>query len=135
MNWKLYDYVNSKGINEIKAWTERLEKQQIALLNQKFDMLEQHGIDLLTGLVTNTRLNQIFELVFRGRVALRPLLCLGPTKDREGRYNREFTILFGAKEKDKKYEPKNALEQAEKRRQEVINTPNSKRCLHERVGE
>ena len=133
MGWKLYDYVNDRGVNKIKAWTEKLPKKQIILLNKKLDSLAQNGTTLSDNLLSHTKLTHIKEIVFRGRIATRPLLCKVPTKDKEGRYKKEFTILLGAREKDKKYEPKNALKRAEKNRQEVIKNDNTKRCLHERV--
>lgn len=133
MSWILYDYVSNRGINEIKVWTENLPKKQIVLLNKKLDSLAQNGTDLSSSLLSNTKLTHIREIVFRGRVALRPLLCKGPTKDDEGHYKKEFTILFGTREKDKKYEPRDALKRAEQNRQEVISNPNVKRCLHERI--
>ena len=139
MTWILYDYTNSKNENEIRVWTESLQKRQIIQLNQKLDMLRQHGTGLLTGLLTNTDSPPILELAINGNVALRPLLCEGPTKDRTGRYVKEFTLLFGAIEKDGKYIPKTSLKIAQKRLQEVKGAitkkdSNTKRCIHERVN-
>ena len=133
MSWKLFDYVNSKKENEIKEWTRNLEKRQIGQLNSKLDRLKDHGKDLLPNLLTPTKLTPILEIAIKGNVALRPLLCEGPTKDSNGHYNKEFTILFGAIEKDRKYKPKGALERAKKYRDEVIKDPKNKRCLHERI--
>ena len=81
MGWKLYDYVNDRGVNEIKAWTEKLPKKQIILLNKKLDSLAQNGTTLSDNLLSNTKLTHIKEIVFRGRLATRPLLCKGPTKN------------------------------------------------------
>lgn len=133
MGWRLFDFVDDRGINVIKAWTERLPKKQIVLLNKKLDSLAKNGTELSDSLLSNTNLTHIKEIVFRGRLALRPLLCKGPTKDSAGHNNKEFTILYGTKEKDKKYEPRDALERAEQNRQEVIRNPNIKRCPHERI--
>ena len=38
MCWILYDYINNKGINEIKEWATGLEKIQLAKLNSKLDV-------------------------------------------------------------------------------------------------
>ncbi len=58
------------------------------------------------------------------------MLCKGPIVN-----NKEFTLLFGAIEKDQKLEPKDAEKRAEARRQEIIANPSSRRCLHEWVAE
>ncbi len=133
MSWELYDYLDNRGINQIKSWTQGLEDRLRGKLNLKLDLLELHGTGLSTGLLSDTKIIQIKELVINGRVAMRPMLCLGPTRDHDGRYNQEFTILCGAFEKDSKYIPKNALTLADKRREEVIKEPNIKRCPHEQV--
>jgi len=134
MSWKLYDYVGPGGKNIFKKWTEKLQTQQLARLNQKLDMLEKHGVELPPKILTDTKITHIMEIVIKGNVALRPLLCKGPTKnDEDGNYNKEFTLLYGARERDNKYVPKDALIRAEKHRQEVIKNPNKMRCSHERV--
>jgi len=146
MTWVLYDYLDDKGINEIKAWTQKLQKKERAKLNAKLDMLEKHGSDLPPGLLSDTKFSHIKEIVIKGQVAVRLMVCRGPIDN-----NKEFTLLFGAIEKDRKYIPRDALQQAETRRQkiikaqkkwkevikgrEIVKTPNSRRCLHERVGE
>ena len=137
MSWKLYDYVNEKSENEIKKWTESFLKKQkklVATLNQKLLMLEQMG-KLPPKSLTNTRVTQIYEIVINADIALRLLLCKGPTKDKSRQYiyNEEFTLLYGAIEKDVEYVPKDAPERAEIRRQEVMKDSNNKRRPHETV--
>lgn len=48
-------------------------------------------------------------------------------------YNKEFTLLYGAIEKDTKYIPRDAPEQAESRRLKVVADPDNRRCAHEQV--
>lgn len=82
LKWKLYDYVDYKGFNEIKNWTLGLEKTDRARLNAKLDLLEQHGDDLPPKLLSNTRHRNIKKLRITGRVTLRPMLCRGPINRR-----------------------------------------------------
>jgi len=128
MTWQIYDYVNSRGNNEIKDWMLRLQKPARARLNVKLDMLEKNGSNLSTGLLSDTKEPHIKKIRLNGRVAPRLMLCKGPIEN-----NKEFTLLFGAIEKDRKLEPRDAENRAEARRQEIISNPSSGRRLHEWV--
>jgi len=127
MVWKLYDYVDEHGVNDIKRWTETLEKKQLAKLNQKLDMLEISGPDLSPQLLSDAGESQIKKLRVKGNVQLRPLLCIGPINR-----GNEFTLLLGAIEKGSKYIPKNAPKIAKERREIVIKNP-ARRIDHEPV--
>lgn len=133
MSWKLYDYVNNRGVNEFKKWAEGLEKEQLAKLNSKLDDLKQNGTSLSHILLSDTGTPNILKLRFKGKVAMRPLLCKGPTRNADNQYNNEFTLLCGAIEKDRKLIPPNALDEARIRREEVIKDPENRRCEHEPV--
>lgn len=125
--WKLYDYQNSKKVNEIKLWTKNLEKIQKIKLNQKLDMLEQNGPNLPPQLLAGPIFDHVYKLKVKGKVQLRPILCKGPI------YNdKEFTMLLGVKEIGNKLDPENADKIAAYNRTEIINNP-KKRCSHERV--
>jgi hypothetical protein len=54
MSFRLFDYVNIQGKNEIKSWTEGLQKTERAKLNARLDMLMQHGEDLFPDILTGT---------------------------------------------------------------------------------
>lgn len=126
--WKLYDYVDERGVNSFKEWSSRLEKKDLARLNSKLDMLRIQPTlppQLLAGPLEGV---PIYKLRINGRVALRPMLCKGPVNN-----DREFTLLFGATEKDRKLVPRNAVSQADDRRRKVIANPTQRRCAHERV--
>ncbi|MEX0999302.1 MAG: hypothetical protein WD000_05010 [Thermodesulfobacteriota bacterium] len=137
MEWKIYDYIDARGKNDIKEWTASFLKKQkrlVGTLNQKILMLEQTG-QLPPKSLTDTRVTHISEIVINEDMALRLLLCKGPTPDanKQHQYKKEFTLLFGAIEKDVDYVPKDAPERASMRRKEVIKNPNKKRCSHETV--
>lgn len=128
--WQLYDYVDSDGINEFEAWSNGLERKYRAMLNRKLKALEdetEHG--LIPGLVVGPikGYSHIYKLQIGGRVKLRPLLCKGPIDP-----NNELTLLIGATERGWKFDPQNAPETAEKRRQEIIRD-SQRRCNHVKV--
>ena len=127
--WRLFDYVDHRGINVIKEWAQRLEKPERARLNRKLDMLVQNGPDLSPGLLAGTRLRHIDKIKVTGRVTLRLLLCRGPIE-----HKGEFTLLFGAFERDRKLVPSDAEQRANANRDEVILNPLERRCEHERVA-
>ena len=129
MTWKLYDYVNNRGDNEIKAWMESLQKPQRAKLNQKLVMLVQVGSELPPKLLSKARLGYIYRLKIKGNVELRLMLCEGPIDN-----DNEFTLLFGAEKRGEKLIPEDAEQRAKERRQEIIANPSSRRCLHEWVA-
>jgi hypothetical protein len=127
--WRLYDYVDERGVNSFKEWSSRLENKDLARLNSKLDMLGKEPTlppQLLAGPLEGV---PIYKLRINGRVALRPMLCKGPV-DKDG----EFTLLFGAFERDRKLVPRDAVSQAEARRQNVIANAKQRRCPHERVA-
>lgn len=129
MAWKLYDYVDHRDNNDIKTWMRGLQKKERAKLNVKLDMLKNAGSNLPTGLLSDTKLPHIKKIRILGQVAVRLMVCKGPIDNQ-----KEFTLLLGAIEKDRKLIPEDVEEKAEARRQEICKNPTSRRCLHERVG-
>lgn len=129
--WRVYDYVDSRERNDFEAWSKGLEKPDRARLSQKLRMLETVGSDLPPQLLAGPIKSyaHIYKLRINGRVALRPLLCKGPINKDE-----EFTLLLGATEVGRKWEPRNAPAKAETRRQEILRDP-TRRCNHVRVEE
>lgn len=124
----LYDYVDGMGRNSFKEWTKTLQKDELAKLNQKLDMLRREPElppQLLAGPLEG---EPIYKLRINGRVALRPMLCKGPINN-----GSEFTLLMGATERDRVLIPVDAVEQAANRRTEVIANPGRRRTPHERV--
>ena len=128
MTFKLFDYVNAAGENEIKKWASSLEKTQRAKLNQKLDLLERHGKGLLPDTLTQTSEVGILKIRIRGNVQLRPLLCEG-TVD----INSEFTLLLGAKEVGSRWVPTGAPVKAKENKLTVSGNPQNRRVNHERV--
>lgn len=127
--WRLYDYLDRRDINDFEIWSRRLEKPDRARLSQKLRMLETVGPDLPPQLLAGPIKSHahIYKLRINGRIALRPLLCKGPIN-----MDIEFTLLKGATEVDREWNPRNAPDIAEMRRQEVRNDP-TRRCSHVRV--
>ncbi len=124
----LYDYVDDRGINSFREWTKTLQKEELAKLNQKLDMLRREPElppQLLAGPLEG---KPIYKLRIKGRVALRPMLCKGPIDN-----DSEFTLLMGATERDRVLVPEDAVDQAANRRAEVIANPTRRRTPHERV--
>jgi hypothetical protein len=128
--WTLYDYVDVHGANQFKAWSECLQKRELAKLNAKLDMLQQHGPSLPPRLLAGPIRGHghIYKLEIRGQVQLRPLLCKGPIRNDE-----EYSLLIGAIEQGWKLLPTGAAAEAERRRQEITTSPQARRTLHERV--
>ena len=127
--WTLYDWVDHRGNNAIKLWMHGLEKKQLAKLNNKLDLLEEHGPDLPAGLLSDTESTDIKKIRIKGNVAIRLFLCYGPIDK-----GSEFTLLYLAKEKDKKLIPIDALNKAKENRQRVIDSPLRRRCNHEKIS-
>ena len=127
-DFNLYDYVDGRGVNEFKEWTKTLQKNDLARLNQKLDMLKREPDlppQLLAGPLDG---RPIYKLRINGRVALRPMLCRGPINNES-----EFTLLLGAVEQDRELVPLDAVDRAASRRREVITNPKKRRTKHERV--
>jgi hypothetical protein len=85
----------------------------LALLDQALDRLEQADFDDLPRMIAGTlpRYPEIRKLQIGGKVRLRPLLCTGPINKRE-----ELTFVMPAYERNWQFDPKDAVEQADKRR-------------------
>ncbi len=141
MNYILYDFMDARGINRIKNWTQGLEKEGRVRLKSKFDMLEMHGEGLANKLLTGTEKGLIKKLrvTCRRVPTIRVMICKGPLD-----MDKEFTILQGAIEKDDKLDPSDAVTIADRHRTEIIDCDqrksdknnqcnNERRCLHERV--
>ncbi len=112
----------------MQVWADGLGLSQRlrARLDVKINILAQAGDQLPPKLVQNTKSKHIMEIAVNSRtVALRPMLCRGPSNMQE-----EFTFLFGATERDRKYTPADALERANKNRDDLIARPGN-RCEHE----
>ena len=128
MSWKLYDYVDKDGVNQFREWCLRLQKPELAKVEQRLTMLELHGPGLapqmLAGPLRGWR--HIYKLKFNGRTAPRPMLCKGTVEP-----NSEFTLLLGAFEVGSEYVPPKAPEIAEGLRQQVAADPKRRRRPHE----
>lgn len=130
MPYTLFDYLDAHGVNVIKEWAEGLQKRERVRLNQKLDMLQQHGTTLPPKLLSDTGTAHIKKIRITGKKVptLRPMLCIGPISNDE-----EFTLLQGAIEQDRKLVPGNAADLARQHREIVIGDP-MRRCPHERIS-
>jgi hypothetical protein len=109
----------------MRDWCARLQPKEKAKLDFRIDALEEHGTELIPGIVSPTGVNCILKMKVQGQVKLRPMLCEGPGD------KISFTFLLGAKEVQWKYEPAYAPETAAEYRKDLIAEP-TRRCLHER---
>ncbi|MBU1664875.1 MAG: hypothetical protein KKG92_05685 [Gammaproteobacteria bacterium] len=129
MTYTLFDYVDAHGRNQIKDWSESLEKVQRAKLNERLDKLQLHGPDLYPEMMAGSGVAGIEKLKVKGKVQLRPLLCKGPID-----IQCEYTLLMGAKEVGNKWSPNDAREVALARKKAVKAAPENRRKKHERVS-
>ena|SRR3990167_464404 len=128
MPYKLYDYLTLEGTNAFNEWAQGLQVRMRARLDQKIDMLEEHGIGLLPETLTGSDEPSVMKLRVRvDGVQLRPLLCRGPSQ-----VSDEFTFLLGAKEVQGKIVPRGGEKLAGIRRKEILRDP-GRRTRHERI--
>ncbi len=142
---RLYDYIERGGPNPIASWLQGLPKAQLAKVNAKLSMLSRYGHETLPNFVTPAvGSGTIKEIVIKGNRALRLLFCRGPIEiGRNGPNGKkhkpsiwaapEFTFLLGAEERDNRYVPRDAVQQAVNRRTIIMNDP-SRRVPHVHVG-
>src|SRR5260370_31682226 len=127
MPWALYDYRDRRDTNPVKDWCERLQKQDLARMNQRIDLLEKNGHELCRGLATNLHgFPHLYKIKVNGRVAARLFLCKGPIN-----MEIEYTLLLGAFETGGKL-PDGTLKAADDYRKEIIADSHNRRRLHER---
>ena len=123
MAWRIYDFVDHRGINTINEWLENdLQVPERARMLRKLDALNQNGPDLSSDLLSDTPSRHIKKIRLNGRVAPRLLLCRGPINTDE-----EFTLLFGCVERDRAFVPAHAIATAEENRDIVIANPKRRR--------
>jgi hypothetical protein len=129
MSWDVYEFLDSRSEPVIAAWVrkERVQKKARILLDQKIDLLREHGPDLPPGLLSSGPIDggHIYKLKVRGPVMLRPLLCKGPFRMKE-----EYTLLQGAIERGDVL-PARDIEQAETNRK-ILLLDATRRRVYER---
>ncbi len=117
--WDIYDYCDHRGVNIIEDWLTSLQVPERARLLRKLDALRKNGPNLSTDLLSDTPSPHIKKIRLNGRVAPRLLLCRGPVN----MDSREYTLLFGCTERDRKFAPPNTIERAKENREFVIADP------------
>lgn len=116
---KVYEWLDERGNGEVSDWG--LDSEPQAKLDGKIDKLVIAEVDprtkksnlpqdLLSGPGFDGH-QYIYKLKGRGKVQLRPMVCLGPFAD------DEWTILHRAVERGNKLIPADAAASAERRRQ------------------
>lgn len=113
-SWKVYFYLKGRRRdNCIRGWLERerIPKAQIAAFQDKIDTLEESGPEMVPGFISETPVaTDIYKMKIRGHKGmkqLRPMCCRGPFGP------DEYTILFGAVERDGKLVPDDAKKRAQ----------------------
>lgn len=125
MPFTLHDYVNSKGINEIKKWIGKLQSKERAKLDERLDKLRSEGPNLYPQILCGTTVAGIQKIRVHGKVQLRPMVCQGPIN-----HAAEYTLLSGAKEVGFTLIPKGVEELAHVRKLEIVQDHNNRRCPH-----
>jgi hypothetical protein len=121
--WDIYDYLDHRG-NVIEDWlNNELQVPERARIMRKLDALHDNGPDLSSELLSDTPSPHIKKIRVNGQVAPRLLICRGPVNIT----GREYTLLFGCTERDRKFVPPNALARAEENREFVIAQPLKRR--------
>lgn len=132
-HWELFDYLDERGGNMMQGWALGLGEGQRARLDLRVEVLERAGEELPPKLLTPTsgkpKQRHILEMPIKGEVALRPMLCRGPFF-----IKKEFTFLFGAVERDRKYVPRDAPKRAEANRLDLITRGEEGREKHKRFS-
>jgi hypothetical protein len=120
MAWEVYVFLDKRGHRVIVHWVRksRIQRRARILLDQKVDLLREHGPDLPPELLSPGPIDggHIYKLKVRGPVMLRPLLCKGPFSMAD-----EYTLLHGAIERGGIL-PVGDVEKAEENRQELLAT-------------
>ncbi len=140
---KLYDFINSSGVNEIKQWLNLLKKKNkkaFAKINAKINILKNvKDPNLMPNLLENVpNSTHLLELKTTGRSSYRIILCrelvrTQGSQDSKDDNDLEYTFLMGCQEKDNKYQPKDTVRSSERKRKEVLNDPTNRRMPHEEV--
>jgi hypothetical protein len=131
----VWEHVDSHGRRSLSPWYYGLQKASRARFDAALDKVKLWGLDQAEAskVITpvskqqKTKKNRaghalLYELRVHANPQLRPILCRGPV-DRQ----REITFLAPATERGDRLEPKNAVEVAIKRYQEVANDPRTHR--------
>lgn len=130
MPWKLFDFIDHRGRNVISDWISSQQRDHQGRIKVKLLTLVMAGSELPPKLLTPTRERSVLEICIKTNVSFRLLVCRGPLN-----VNKEFTLLYGCKERDRKYVPANAPEIAERHRQQLIVDIATRRCEHEHFKE
>jgi hypothetical protein len=128
--WRIYAALGSRDKTVIQEWAVEIkgDKDLLARLNQKLDLLEKHGSDLPPGLLAGTSFRNVDKLrIFGNKQTWRIMVCKGPIRN-----DFEFTLLYAAREKDRKLLPPDAYKRADDNRRAIMDDE-SRRKLHERI--
>lgn len=120
MSWEFLDFVDQRGVNQIKAWVEGLapsvRSRVKAKFNERLRMLQVQPVlnDPKLTKMLDGECDGLMEVRFRSqRVQYRPLAWYGPS-------TREITLLIGAEERENRFVPSNACQVALQRRTLVL---------------
>jgi hypothetical protein len=114
----------------IEDWLAALDPALRGRMRAKIQVLITTDGDLPPKMLTDTKEPHIKELIVNSKEALRLLLCrVRPP----GSNDQEITLLYGAKERDRKYVPHDALQVAEQNRQMVLRNSKVHRRLRKNV--
>jgi hypothetical protein len=117
MNWKFKVFLKDNGENVMDEWLETLPFEDQAKIEARITLLKATPIGITHYFDKYHKSKNIYEIRINGnRVKYRPLGFQGPGKG-------VFTLLMGAKERDGKLVPNQAIRTAEQRCVLVMSNP------------
>lgn len=127
MVWTFLDFVDARGVNQIKAWLDSVPAKVKAKFNTRLQYLRNEKVlsDAPYTKMLKGEGDGLMEIIFEVfNVQYRPLAFYGPG-------NHEITILFPAEERSGRFVPRGTVRTAQRRRYEVERNPQGRVCPHD----
>lgn len=116
------DYLTASGRNDIQAWLKKLPPAQRMVIDRTIAKLEQLTDPSAHMPYIGDGLHKI--KLTTANVQFRPICVVSVERE-------EVVILYGATERDGKFAPPTALEEAKKRRAAVVADWEGRSCEHQ----
>jgi hypothetical protein len=115
MHYKIWVFIEPDGTNEFYKWREKMPPKQVAKMDDRITKLSQSGLQLLPLILAPVKNSGLYKLKVHGNPQLRPLLTRGPLDN-----NSEFTLLQGAREISSQFDPLNAVDLANAKKDRLL---------------
>lgn len=120
-NWIIKSFISDRGSDVIEEWLDSFSTDIKVFIETRLNYLKTQPIWKRPHAAKLTGSKYIYEIIITYKnVQYRPLGFFNPAA-------HEFILLIGAIEKGDKFEPRGALEIAEKRRQQLLEGRNNAR--------